>query len=159
MGAALPLSIWHSRSASSEMPGGTWMFANRVALQIFECTGRIVWLLRRRAPAGRTRSRTHNPDPSLLQLHLCGLRIIWGLQPGDQVHWTGGSLYDPKDGVTYEFSAELTTPTTICTRVYLGGPDRMAAEGCFGSFRTWSCVLFAPAVQSSDRFGGTVRGV
>ena len=68
------------------------------------------------AHSGRPYLDTLNPDPSLRQ-RLCGLTIIWGLQPGDQGHWTGGSLYDPKDGVTYDLSAELTTPTTISARV------------------------------------------
>jgi uncharacterized protein (DUF2147 family) len=126
MGAVLLLSIWHSRSALSEVPVGTWMFANRVALQIFECSGqlcgRIVWLLRPRTPAGQPDLDTLNPDPSLRLRHLCGLTIIWGLQPGAQGHWTGGWLYDPKDGVTYDVDAELTTPTTLSARVYRGAP-------------------------------------
>jgi len=126
MGAALLLIILHSRSASSEVPEGTWMFANRVAVQVFECSGqlcgRIIWLLRPRTPAGQPDLDTLNPDPSLRQRHLCGLTIIWGLQPGAQGHWTGGSLYDPQDGVTYDVEAELTTPTTMSARVYRGTP-------------------------------------
>lgn len=54
--------------------------------------------------------------------HLCGLTIIWGLQPGAPGHWTGGWLYDPQDGVTYDVTAELTSPTTISARVYRGVP-------------------------------------
>src|SRR5277367_3077130 len=122
MGMALLLSMWHSRSAFSEAPGGTWMFANRAAVQVFECggqlCGRIIWLLRPLTPTGRPDLDTLNPDPSLRQRHLCGLTIIWGLQPGAPGHWTGGSLYDPKDGVTYDVDIELTTPTTISARVY-----------------------------------------
>jgi uncharacterized protein (DUF2147 family) len=147
MGATLLLSIWHSRSASSEVPGGTWMFANRVALKIIECTGQLC------GPAGRPDLDTLNRDPLLRQRHLRGLRIIWSPQPGDQGHWTGGSLYDPKDGVTYDLSAELITPATMSARVYRGGLKRTAAEGCFGLFRPGSRVLFAPVVQSSDRSG------
>src|SRR6516165_12642975 len=105
MGAALLLIIWHSRSASSEVPEGTWMFANRVAVQVFECSGqlcgRIVWLLRPRTPDGQPDLDTLNPNPSLRQRHLCGLTIMWGLQPDSPGHWTGGWLYDPQDGVTY----------------------------------------------------------
>src|ERR1700757_4948199 len=56
VGAALLLNIWHGGSALSQVPEGTWMFANRVALQVFECSGqlcgRIVWLVRPRTPAG-----------------------------------------------------------------------------------------------------------
>lgn len=62
------------------------MFANRVAVQLFDCTGqlcgRIVWLLRPRTPAGQPYLDTLNPEPSLRQRHLCGLTIIWGQQPG-----------------------------------------------------------------------------
>src|SRR5215469_4377226 len=84
--------------------------------------GRIVWLLRPRTPAGQPDLDTLNPEPSLRRRHLCGLTIIWGLQPGAPGHWTGGWLYDPKDGVTYDVTAELTSPTTISARVYRGVP-------------------------------------
>ena len=44
----------NSRPASSAVPDGTWLFANRVAVEVFECSGlvcgRIVWLLRPRTP-------------------------------------------------------------------------------------------------------------
>jgi uncharacterized protein (DUF2147 family) len=126
IGAVFLLSIWYSRFALSEVPAGTWMFANRVALQVFECSGqlcgRIVWLLRPLTPGGRPDLDTLNPDPSLRERHLCGLTIIWGLQPGSQGQWTSGSLYDPQDGVTYDLDADLTTPTTMSARVYRGTP-------------------------------------
>jgi uncharacterized protein (DUF2147 family) len=115
LGAVLLLSVWHSRSASSALPEGIWMFANRVAVRLFDCSsqlcGRIVWLLRPRTLAGQPDLDTHNPEPSLRQRHLCGLMIIWGLQPGVPDHWTGGWLYDPQDGVTYNVIAELVSPT------------------------------------------------
>jgi hypothetical protein len=68
-----------------------------------------VWLLRPRTPAGQPDLDHLNPDPSLRQRHLCGLTIIWGLQPDGPSHWTGGWLYDPKDGVTYDVTAERST--------------------------------------------------
>jgi uncharacterized protein (DUF2147 family) len=124
--AFLLLTTVHSLSAAAEVPLGTWMFANRVALQIFDCSGllcaRIVWLLRPDNPAGQPDVDYRNPDPALRQRHLCGLTIIWGMQPKGQDHWTNGRLYDPKDGVTYNVSAELTSPGTITARVYRGTP-------------------------------------
>ena len=126
IGAVLLLSVWHSRSASSAVPDGTWMLANRVAVQVYDCNGqlcgKIVWLLRPRTPAGQPDLDTHNPDPSLRQRHLCGLTIIWDLRPSAPDHWTGGWLYDPKDGMTYNVTAELVSPTTISARVYRGDP-------------------------------------
>ena len=63
-----------------------------------------------------------NPDPALRQRHLCGLTIVWGLRPAGQNHWSNGWLYDPKDGITYRVSAELTSVSTITARVYHGTP-------------------------------------
>ena len=124
--AALLLLVVHSRPASSEVPEGTWLLANRVAVQVFECSaqlcGRIVWLVRPRSPGGQPDLDTVNPDPSLRRRHLCGLTIIWGLQPNGPGHWSSGWLYDPEDGVTYDITAELTAPDTISARVYHGVP-------------------------------------
>ena len=73
IGAVLLLSVWHSRSASSAVPDGTWMLANRVAVQVYDCNGqlcgKIVWLLRPRTP-GQPDLDTHNPEPSLARLAL-----------------------------------------------------------------------------------------
>ena len=112
--------------ASSAVPGGTWMFANRVALQIFDCSGllcgKIVWLLRPDNPAGQPDVDHLNPDPALRQRHLCGLTIIWGMQSNGQGQWSNGWLYDPKDGNTYNVTAELTSSSIITARVYRGIP-------------------------------------
>jgi uncharacterized protein (DUF2147 family) len=126
IGAALVLSLWHGRSASSAVPrrdlvvrqpgGHTGLRLRRPALRQDRVASQAAhsdW------PA---RSRHPQSGASLRQRHLCGLTIIWGLQPGAADHWTGGWLYDPKDGVTYDVTAELTTPTTISARVYRGAP-------------------------------------
>ena len=104
--AGLLVLVIPSRPASSEVPDGTWLFANRVAVQVFECSGlvcgRIVWLLRPRAPDGQPDIDRLNPDPNLRQRPLCGLTIIWGLHPDGAGHWSNGWLYDPQDGNTYD---------------------------------------------------------
>jgi len=125
-GAALLLIVVHSRPASSEVPEGTWLLANRVAVQVFECSaqlcGRIVWLVRPRSPGDQLDLDTVSPGASLRQRHLCGLTIIWGLQPNGSGHWSSGWLYDPQDGVAYVVIAELTAPDTMSARVYRGVP-------------------------------------
>jgi uncharacterized protein (DUF2147 family) len=124
---ALLLSIAiHGHPAFAEVPGGTWLFANRVAVQIFECSGllcgRIVWLLRPASAAGQPDLDYLNPDPVLRQRRLCGLTIIWGMHPNGPGRWSNGWLYDPKDGATYDVTAKLTAPNTISARVYHGVP-------------------------------------
>ena len=112
------------------------MFANRVALQIFDCRGllcgKIVWLSRPDDPAGQPDLDHRNPDPALRQRHLCDLTIVWGLRPAGQNHWSNGRLYDPKDGITYRVSAELTSASTITARVYHGTPLQVAPKSWYG---------------------------
>jgi uncharacterized protein (DUF2147 family) len=124
--AGLLMLAIHNRPASAEVPDGTWLFANRVAVEVFECSGlvcgRIVWLLRPRTPAGQPDVDRLNPDPTLRHRPLCGLTIIWGLQPDGAGHWSNGRLYDPQDGNTYDVTAERIAPDSISARVYRGVP-------------------------------------
>jgi uncharacterized protein (DUF2147 family) len=54
---------------------------------------------------------------------LCGLTIVWGMAPvNGQDHWANGWLYDPKDGITYNITAELTSSGIITARDYRGTP-------------------------------------
>jgi len=54
--AVLLLLVVYSRPASCEVPELTWLLANRVAIQVFDCSGlpcgKIVWLARPRTQLG-----------------------------------------------------------------------------------------------------------
>jgi uncharacterized protein (DUF2147 family) len=78
--------------------------------------------LRQRTPDAQPDVDRLNPDPALRHRPLCGLTIIWGLQPHGEGHWSNGSLYDPQDGNTYDVTAERTAPDRISARVYRGVP-------------------------------------
>ena len=125
-GAGLLLIVTPAGPASSEVPDGTWLLADRVAIEVFECDGlvcgRIVWLVRPRTSDGQPDVDRLNPDPNLRHRPLCGLTIIWGLRSEGPDHWSNGSLYDPQDGNTYDLTAERTAPGTISARVYRGIP-------------------------------------
>jgi len=123
---AVLLLLIYSRPALSEVPEGSWLLANRVAVQVFECSGlvcgKIVWLLRPRTSTGQPDVDRLNPDPALRQRPLCGLTIIWGLRPDGPSHWSDGWLYDPQDGKTYDLTAELAAPDRMSARIYRGIP-------------------------------------
>jgi hypothetical protein len=55
----------HNRPASSQVPEGTWLLANKIAAQVLDCSGllcgRIVQLLRPRSPDGQLISTTATP--------------------------------------------------------------------------------------------------
>ncbi len=130
--ALLPFAI-RSPAVSAKIPEGIWLIEPNAVLQVFDCSGllcgSVVWLRNIRDPAGHIQRDKYNPDPALRQRLLCGLTVLWGLQPSGENKWTSGWFYNPDDGKTYRITAELTSPDTIVARIYLGIP-------LFGETRT-----------------------
>ena len=110
--------------ASAGVPEGVWLIDDEVAVQIYGCSnllcGRILWLVTPRDPQGQLDLDKKNPDPALRQRPLCGLTIFWSLRSTGPDRWTDGWFYNPKDGKTYNISAELRSATMIVARIYLG---------------------------------------
>ena len=77
-----------------------------------------------------------NPDPGLRARSLKGLRIIDHLKR-DGEGWSGGAIYNPWDGRTYQAS------------VVLDGPDRLKLKGCvvfpICQTQTWTRLPADPA--------------
>jgi uncharacterized protein (DUF2147 family) len=71
-----------------------------------EMCGRIVWLWSA-APGGRPRLDRRNPDASLRGRSLVGVEIVSGLRQTTPGVWTGGRLYNPDDGRTYDGTIQL----------------------------------------------------
>ena len=103
-------SVCAPAQAGGWSPDGSWIVADRVAIQVFDCSGllcgRIVWL--------------RNPD--LRSKGMCGRTIVWGLTPDGPTHWSGGRFYDPENDSTYDLSADLQPDDTISARIYDGVP-------------------------------------
>lgn len=104
------------------LPDGVWLIDGKVAVQVFACSdrlcGRILWLQIPRDPQGVLVRDKHNPDPALRQRGLCGLTILWNLQPDGSNRWKDGWFYNPDDGKTYRVTAELKSPNQITARIY-----------------------------------------
>lgn len=102
---------------------GVWLFDNKAAVEIYDCEGllcgRIRWLLVPRNPVGGLDLDKNNPDPTLSRRLLCGLTIISGLKPDGVDHWKGGRFYNPDDGKTYSFTAQLKSADVMVARIYL----------------------------------------
>lgn len=105
----------------------------RVVVQIFDCAskmcGRILWLKVPRDPQGELDQDKKNPDPRLRNRLLCGLTILWNLQPDGADRWEDGWFYNPDDGKTYRATAQLKSKDVMIARIYLGIP-------LFGETRT-----------------------
>jgi uncharacterized protein (DUF2147 family) len=64
----------------------------------------------------------HNPNPKLRTRSTLGIVIIWKLSYEDDGEYTGGHVYNPRDGKTYRFEAKLLDKDTVKIRGYLGIP-------------------------------------
>ena len=65
--------------------------------------GKIVWLQDPTEPDGSPAVDTNNPDAKLRSRKLIGLNMLSGLKKSG-AEYTGGSIYDPGNGKTYNCS-------------------------------------------------------
>jgi uncharacterized protein (DUF2147 family) len=112
--------------AQPGIPQGVWLLEGRAAVQIFDCEGllcgRIVWLKVPRNLLGQLNRDKNNPNPALRGRELCGQTIIWGVHPDGPDRWKGGWFYNPDDGATYRFNAQLKSADAMVARIYAGIP-------------------------------------
>lgn len=113
-------------TASTPVTNEVWLMDSQVAVQMFDCgnllCGRVVWLLIPQDAQGVLTSDQRNPDPALRQRPICGLTVLWALNPKGTDRWESGWFYNPYDGKTYRVSARLTSADLIVARIYRGVP-------------------------------------
>ncbi|WP_428536310.1 DUF2147 domain-containing protein [Rhodopila sp.] len=97
-----------AQARASQSTNGAWIIHD-LAIDIFDCQnalcGKIIWL-------GNAALR---PDQ-------CGKRIIWGLLPDDNEHWSRGTILDPNNGKSYSLSAAFEPNGTLKARIFHGTP-------------------------------------
>ncbi|MEM9043637.1 MAG: DUF2147 domain-containing protein [Pseudomonadota bacterium] len=111
-------------SALADSIEGRWLTGKRkVAITLFSCgdayCGRIDWLAKPYRKDGSLKIDNENPDPTLRDRPYCGIEIITALRPDGSGVWTGGDLYNPQDGRTYDIEIK-TDGKALDVRAYLG---------------------------------------
>lgn len=66
----------------------------------------------------RTKVDTENPDPTLVGRKLLGLKLLEKLSYEGNSVWSGGKIYDPNSGHTYEARIQLTSSNSVVVRGY-----------------------------------------
>lgn len=114
---------------------GTWLNDNKDAkVEIYQSAGKyygkITWLKNMYEADGKTlRKDSKNPDVKLRDRSLLNLHILEGFTYDDG-EWTGGELYDPKSGKTYDSKMKVKNGK-LEIRGYVGSP-------MFGKTTTWT---------------------
>jgi len=83
--------------------------------------GRIVWLKEPNDPeTGEPKTDKNNPDPTLRNAPLRGYRILKDFVYEGDNEWSGGTIYDPENGNTYDCVITMTDENTLDIRGYIG---------------------------------------
>jgi len=119
---------------------GPWLTGKKGAvIELYRCgnggegriCGRIVWLREPYTDDGKLKRDPENPVASLRDRPMCGLKVVSGLTRSDDNTWSGGRVYNPKDGREYRAYLEIKEKGKIRIRAYLGLP-------LIGKSETWT---------------------
>lgn len=104
--------------ASSSVQGDWLTQSGSAKVHVGPCgdrlCGAIVWLRNPLDKAtGRPQLDANNPDPALRGRPIVGLQLIKGFKPASGGRWTGGSIYDPQSGKTYDSKLSLNPDGTL----------------------------------------------
>ena len=114
---------------------GFWLSQERTAMiQIKKEKGKIVgdmvWLKRIHTGEVKDIFDVENPKKSKRSRSLMGLRMLKGFKFKGK-KWSGGEIYDPKSGKTYDSTMKLKDANTLKLRGFIG-------ISLIGKTRTWS---------------------
>jgi uncharacterized protein (DUF2147 family) len=126
MALLLPGSPVWSQSHKTDDILGTWLNQEATGkVTIYKehgkYFGKIVWL---REPndkdSGKPRTDKENPDPKLKNTPLVGLVNLKDFNFNGKDEWSGGTIYDPKNGKTYKCYIEFESANKLKIRGYVG---------------------------------------
>jgi uncharacterized protein (DUF2147 family) len=97
--------------------------------------GRVVWLKEPNDENGAPRVDVNNPDAALRSTPLKGYRVMKDLvYNAEESIWEDGTIYDPKNGTTYNCKIVLTGDDQIEVRGFVG-------TAVFGRTDVWTRLV------------------
>lgn len=135
--AAISLVTVSCASYAQDAIERTWYNHEKTGkVKIFKATdgkyyGKLVWL-KVAEENGKPRVDKNNPDAAHRNDPLMGMQLLKGFTKDDDRHFSGGTIYDPKNGKTY--SCKITrNGNTLDVRGYVG-------ISLIGRTTTWTLV-------------------
>ena len=102
---------------------GLWD-AGESDVEIYACgdklCGRIAALDEPLDANGNPKLDKNNPDEALKSRPVLGMDLVAGFSPTGEGKWGGGTIYDPRDGKTYQCVMTLKKDGTLEVRGYVG---------------------------------------
>jgi uncharacterized protein (DUF2147 family) len=114
--------LWAGPALAGDIAGLWLTEGGESEIEIYACgdatCGRVMKTVDPVDQQGRLRLDKHNPDPSLRERPIVGIDILTGLQPAEDPDVWEGSVYNPRDGKTYDVTLTLKG-------------EVLEVEGCF----------------------------
>lgn len=112
---AAAVSLAAGPALASDPVEGEWLTQGgsgkvRIAPCGAKLCGTISWL---RDPADAKAMDQNNPDAKLKHRPILGLPMLWGFKPAGPGKWTGGKIYDPNSGKTYDSKMSINANGTL----------------------------------------------
>jgi Delta7-sterol 5-desaturase len=116
LAAALAATLFATEAAHAQDIRGEWAtqgYSARVMIKPCasspdQLCGTITWLWEPVDASGKPAKDAQNPDPARRELPLVGLDMLTGFKPSsERQQWSGGQIYNPEDGRTYNASLRL----------------------------------------------------
>lgn len=97
---------------------GDWVTQRGARVRVAACgdglCGTLVGLPQPLDPvAGQPQKDTNNPDPALRERPRLGIQIIKGMRSTGGGRWSGGRIYDPQTGKTFDSRMSLNPDGTL----------------------------------------------
>lgn len=97
---------------------GDWLTPTGGAkVRIAPCSGKIcgtiTWLRAATDKTGQPQKDIHNPDPGLRGRPVIGIAFLRDFRAASADRWTGGSIYDPGSGKTFDSKMSLLPDGTL----------------------------------------------
>ena len=134
--AAIVASLAGGPAFAADAVEGDWMASATTKVHIAPCRGQpsrlcgdIVWLKTPNSASGEPLRDVSNPDPGLRGRAILGLPFIRDFQRVEAGRWSGGKIYDPKSGKTYD------------SKVAVNANGSLNLEGCIAFIcqaQTWT---------------------
>lgn len=107
--------------------GGTWYNTEKDAkISIYESNGKyfgkLVWLKEPKDENGNEKVDKHNPDASKRNNKVMNMLLLKNFTYDGEGVYSGGTIYDPKNGKEYKCKMTLKTRDQLDVRGYIGIP-------------------------------------
>ena len=121
--ALLPASALAQLSPPDAITGKWYTPEKESIVEIYKensaYSGRVIWAAEPFDRYGKPVTDTQNPDLSLRGRRVIGMAFMWGFFY-EEGRWTGGKVYNMRDGKTYDAHMQLAGPNVLHLRGFIG---------------------------------------